>query len=329
MRLLRQLILALLLLVAGDAVAQGAPPAAPAAADERALLNYLQGDVTGRVSIPDPRAALLIQPEGRDFKDFWRGPMKWIGAIAILGMTAALVLFYVTRGRVRLAAGRSGQTLTRFNFFERFVHWLTAGSFIILALTGLNITFGRQLLLPLIGPDAFTVWSQWSKYAHNFGSFAFMAGVVLTFLIWIAHNIPNREDVAWFRAGGGFIGDHHPPAGRFNGGQKLIFWTVVLGGVAVSITGLILMFPFAYVTTIGGMQLAQILHGVIGLVMTGIIIAHIYIGSVGMEGAFEAMGSGQVDVNWAREHHAIWAEEELAKGRVSGVSSGARPVAGD
>jgi formate dehydrogenase subunit gamma len=326
--LLRLLLLAVALAFAGEALAQG-QPAAPNAADERALLNYLQGDVTGRVSIPDQRAALLIQPEGRDFKEFWRGPMKWIGAVAILGMIALLAVFYTTRGRIRMSKPRSGRTLTRFNFFERFVHWLTAGSFLVLAITGLNITFGRQLLLPIIGPDAFTAWSQWAKYAHNFGGFAFMAGVVLTFLIWVAHNIPNKGDVAWLKAGGGFVGNHHPPADRFNAGQKLIFWTVVLGGVAISVTGLILMFPFAYVTTIWGMQLSQILHGVIGLVMTAIIVAHIYIGSIGMEGAFEAMGSGQVDENWAREHHSIWAAKELAKGRVTEAPAGARAAAGD
>jgi formate dehydrogenase subunit gamma len=325
---LRLLLLALVVAFGADALAQG-QPAAPSAADERALFNYLQGDVAGRVSIPDQRAAVLIQPEGRDFKEFWRGPMIWVGAIAILGMLVLLAVFYAWRGRIRISKGRSGRTLTRFSFFERFVHWLTAGSFLVLALTGLNITFGRQLLLPVIGPDAFTAWSQWAKYAHNYGGFAFMAGVVLTFLIWVVHNVPNGRDIAWFKAGGGIVGSHHPPADRFNGGQKLVFWTVVLGGVAISVTGLILMFPFAYVTTIAGMQLSQILHGLIGLVMTGIILAHIYIGSLGMEGAFEAMGSGQVDENWAKEHHAIWAQKELAKGRVTEPPAGARAAAGD
>ena len=154
------------------------------------------------------------------------------------------MLFYLFRGMVRIEAGRSGRTIVRFNAFERFVHWMTAICFIILALSGLNITFGKDLLLPLIGPEAFTGWSQWAKYAHNYLSFPFTLGVVLIFLMWIAGNIPNRVDVEWLKEGGGIVGHDHPPAKRFNAGQKMIYWIVVLGGAAVAITGYLLMFPF-------------------------------------------------------------------------------------
>ena len=143
--------------------------------------------------------------------------------------------------------------IVRFNAFERFVHWMTATCFIVLALSGLNITFGKPLLLPLIGPEAFTAWSQWAKYAHNYLSFPFTLGVVLIFLMWIAGNIPNRVDVEWLKQGGGIVGDEHPPAYRFNAGQKMIYWIVVLGGAAVAVTGYLLMFPF-YGTDIAGMQ---------------------------------------------------------------------------
>ena len=200
----------------------------------------------------------------------------------------------------------------RFNTLERFVHWMTAACFIILAFSGLNITFGKSLLLPLIGPDAFTAYSQWAKYAHNYLSFPFTIGVFLIFLMWIAGNIPNRVDAEWLKRGGGIVGHDHPPAYRFNAGQKMIYWVVVIGGTAVAITGYFLMFPF-YATNMPGMQLAQIIHGVVSVLFIAAMLGHIYIGTIGMEGAFEAMGTGEVDVNWAREHHRLWLEQENAR----------------
>ena len=82
--------------------------------------------------------------------------LKWIGGIVILGMLAMLIVFYSWHGTMRIEDGRSGRTIVRFNAFERFVHWLTATSFVILAITGLNITFGRSLILPWLGPAAFS-----------------------------------------------------------------------------------------------------------------------------------------------------------------------------
>jgi formate dehydrogenase subunit gamma len=131
-------------------------------------------------------------------------------------------------------------------------------------------------------------------------------------VMWIKDNIPNRTDVVWFKEGGGIVGHEHPPAPRFNGGQKAIFWIVVLGGAAMAISGYVLMFPF-YGTNIANMQWAQISHGVIGVLFIAAIFGHIYIGTLGMEGAFEAMGNGEVDLNWAKEHHSLWVKEEMGK----------------
>jgi formate dehydrogenase subunit gamma len=274
--------------------------------------------IQGRVSIPDQRSSVLIQPAGRDWREFRTVALSWVGGIAILGMLAVLVIFYLSRGMVRLEGGRSGRTIVRFTTFERFVHWMTATCFIVLAISGLNITFGRSLLLPLIGHDAFSEWSQWAKYAHNYLSFPFTIGVVLIFLIWIAGNIPNKVDVDWMRRGGGIVGHDHPPAYRFNAGQKAIYWIVVVGGGLVAVTGYELMFPF-YLSGIEGMQLAQMVHATVALLFVAVMLAHIYIGTIGMEGAFEAMGSGTVDVNWAREHHSLWLEEENARPGTGGT----------
>jgi formate dehydrogenase subunit gamma len=312
--------LALIVAVAAPAFAQQRNPdnsVNPTASSVREdqLLNELNR-ISGRCTIPDQKACTIEQPAGRDWRHFHEVTLRWIGAISILGMLALLVIFYLVRGMVRLEAGRSGRVLVRFSTFERLVHWMTAACFILLAISGLNITFGRPLLLPLIGPDAFTAWSQWAKYAHNYLSFPFTLGVFAIFLMWIAWNIPNRVDVEWLKRGGGIVGHDHPPADRFNAGQKMIYWIVVLGGTAVAVSGYILMFPF-YGTNIADMQVAQIVHGVAALLFVAVMLAHIYIGTIGMEGAFEGMWDGTVDVNWAKEHHRVWLEKEIVEGHVT------------
>jgi formate dehydrogenase subunit gamma len=282
---------------------------------EQQLLEQMR-IISGRGTIPDVRSYNIVQPAGREWRRFHEITLHWVGAIAILGMLALLVLFYLIRGMVRIAGGRSGRTIVRFNMFERFVHWMTATCFIVLALTGLNITFGKELLMPLVGADAFASWSQWAKYAHNYLSFPFTIGVIVILLMWIAWNIPNRIDIEWLKEGGGIVGDKHPPAERFNAGQKGIYWIVVGGGAAVAVTGYLLMFPF-YVTNIAGMQAAQMVHATVAVLFIAVMIAHAYIGTIGMEGAFEAMWDGTVDVNWAKQHHSAWLEQEIASGHAT------------
>jgi formate dehydrogenase subunit gamma len=306
----------LLLVVGFSPVANAQAPSqvnpTASSVQEDKLLQELRR-VHGRITIPDAKASVLIQPAGQEWRQFHQVTLQWIGAIAILGMLLVLVIFYLWRGMVRIQSGRSGRTIVRFNGFERFIHWMTAACFIVLAISGLNITFGKSLLLPLMSPEAFTGWSQWLKYAHNYLSFPFTLGVIVIFLMWIGGNIPNRADGAWIREGGGlFDPDKHPPAYRFNAGQKLIYWIVVIGGAAVAITGYILMFPFYGDISVAGMQTAQVVHGVVAVLFVAVMLAHIYIGSIGMEGAFEAMGTGEVDVNWAKEHHRLWVEEEMS-----------------
>jgi len=278
------------------------------AVQEQQLLKELK-QVQGRVTIPDVKEGVLIQPAGRDWRHFDQVTLYWIGLIALIGMVVLLAIFYFVRGTIRIMRGRSGRTILRFDALERTVHWMTAASFIILAVSGLNITFGKSLLLPLIGASAFSALSEALKYAHNYLSFPFTLGVLFMLVMWLKDNIPDSTDVRWLKEGGGMVGDKHPPARRFNAGQKGVFWIVVLGGIAMAITGYLLMFPFYGGTDIASMQWSQILHGVIGVLFIAAILAHIYIGTLGMEGAFEAMGSGEVDVNWAKEHHSLWVEE--------------------
>ncbi len=271
--------------------------------------------IEGTIVIPEPRESVLIQPAGRAWRFFHEVLLHWIGAVVIVGAIALLAIVYLSIGRIRISAGRSGRKVRRFNAFERFSHWLTATSFVVLALTGLNITFGKYLLLPLLGPETFSRVSEAAKYVHNFVSFAFVAGLVLIVALWIKDNIPRKIDIVWLKEGGGFIGSKHPQAGRFNAGEKLVFWFALGGGAAVAVSGYLLLFPF-YVTNIAGMQLAQIVHSLIAVFFIAVILGHIYIGTLGMEGAFEAMGTGSVDLNWAKEHHGLWLGDEIAKGRM-------------
>jgi len=322
------LLAALLIGAAAPAMAQTAQRA-PSVAEEMEVQALLRGThIQGRISIPDEKAATLIQPEGREWRAFHNVTLAWVGGIAVLGMLAILTVFRLSKGRIPIDGGRSGRTILRFNVLERGNHWMVASTFIILALSGLNLTFGRHILLPIVGPEAFTAISQWGKYAHNFLAFPFTLGLVVMLLIWVKDNIPNARDIAWFKAGGGLIGNEHPDAGRFNGGQKMVFWITVLGGAVVAVSGYLLVFPFFF-TDMEGMQLSHIIHSLLSVLMIAAMLAHIYIGSVGMDGAFDAMGTGQVDMNWAKQHHGLWAQEELAKGRTAVQPPGAKASGAD
>lgn len=301
---------------AAPALAQqaGAPidPQADVVNEQTLLREFprIQGDINQL----DQRARVLIQPAGRTWDYFHQVVLRWIGAIAIIGTLAVLAAAYFFVGRLRIAAGRSGRKILRFKPFERLAHWLTAISFVVLGITGLNITFGKALLLPLIGPDAFSAFSQYAKYTHNFVSFAFVLGLAVIVAIFIKDNIPDKTDLEWFKQGGGFVKSKHAPARRFNAGEKLVFWGALGAGVLVAVSGYLLLFPF-YVTNIFGMQIAQGLHAVIAMLFIALILGHIYIGTLGMEGAFEAMWTGEVDYSWAKEHHDLWLAQ-LTKDRI-------------
>jgi formate dehydrogenase subunit gamma len=305
----------LMLAVSAPALAQklgpdGAPNPTASVTRERDLFKQVPR-VEGRIDIPDTKASVLIQPAGRTWDYFHEVLLHWGGAIAILGMIAVLGAAYLIMGRLRITAGRSGQKIVRFKAFERFSHWLTAVSFVILGLTGLNITFGKILLLPVIGPDAFSSVSEAAKYTHNFTSFSFVAGLVLIIVIFFKDNIPEKVDLDWLKQGGGFIKNRHAPAGRFNPGEKAVYWLSLIAGVVVSVSGFVLLFPF-FGTDIADMQIAQGVHAIVAVLFVALILGHIYIGTLGMEGAFEAMGTGEVDLNWAKEHHDVWLARKLA-----------------
>jgi formate dehydrogenase subunit gamma len=336
--------------LAGISAGAHAQQAAPAEAGKSDVWRSIRQGEQGYVSIPDKKAGVLVQSEGENWRAFRNGPLSTWGVWGMVGILGLLALFFIVRGRIRIEHGPSGRLIERFNGLERFSHWLTAVSFIVLGLTGLNILYGRYVLLPVIGPDAFSVISLAGKYMHNYIAFAFMLGLVLILVLWIKDNIPSRLDLTWFAQGGGIFSKHkHPPAKKFNAGQKIIFWAVVLGGFSVSLSGIALMFPFEFaffgktfaalnifgfglpenLTMMQEMQLSQLWHAIVALVLLILIIAHIYIGTIGMEGAFDAMGSGMVDENWAKEHHSLWVEEVKEEERKARLGGRGAPAPGD
>ena len=298
------------------------------------LWRFVRTGNAGSTQMKGELSAVMIQSEGDNWRAFRNGPLSVYGAFGLLGIIGLLFVFYMVRGRIRIDAGPSDDRILRFGTIDRFAHWLMSGSFVVLGITGLNLLYGRYVLLPIIGKDAFATITTFGKYAHNYLSFAFMIGLGLAFVLWVRHNIPTKLDLKWLAMGGGiFKKGVHPPARKFNAGQKIIFWAVMIGGLSVSLSGIALMFPFqtsmfadtfSLLNSVGfslptdftamqEQQMNQLWHGLVSLGLMTMIVAHIYIGSVGMEGALDAMNSGMVDRNWAKEHHNLWVEEEDQK----------------
>lgn len=270
----------------------------------------------GSSSLPGRTMQVFEQPQGRLWRNARNDQVAYGGGFYIFGVTALLAFFLAIRGRVEVKEGFSGRTVQRFNVLERSNHWMTATSFVLLALTGIVILYGKSIIRPWLGADIFDDLAEGSAWLHIALLVPFALGVLMMILMWVWQNIITGLDLVWLRKGGGMLTKESepPPTPRFNAGQKIIFWLVVIGGFTLIGTGLVLMFPFL-LFGYDGMLLAQGLHAIAGLAMIGVIIGHIYIGTVGMEGAFDAMWSGRVDTNWAKEHHSIWYEKLVRQGK--------------
>jgi len=250
----------------------------------------------------------LIQGSGQNWRQLRNGPIATYGSW-LLGFTVAvLALFYLWRGKVELNHPRTGNTIERWNAKERRLHWVTAVLFIILAITGLSLLYGRAVLIPLFGHHGFAAYADIAKLAHNILGPVFMVALVSMFFHWFKQNGFNRIDLQWFKDFGGMIGDKHPSAERLNGGEKVWFWSLILIGLTISLTGLVLDFPnFDQQREL--IQISHLIHVVTALVLIAFTFGHVYIGSVGTEGALEGMVSGQVDTAWAKQHHDLWLKQ--------------------
>jgi formate dehydrogenase subunit gamma len=263
-----------------------------------------------------PEQDLILQRGGNTWRNLHNGPMASLAGTLLLVVPLLIFGFYRAVGPQTVDQPESGRKIQRFSAWDRLVHWATAITFLILAATGLIIFFGRQVLLPWMGHDVFSWLAIISKYVHNFVGPLFIACSIAMFVTFLRKNFFRRWDWNWIKKGGGMLSHEHVPAGYFNAGEKAWFWGgVTLLGLVVSITGLMLNFPYFYGAgmNIGLtrylLQVANVLHVVGATLYIVGSMGHIYIGTWGTPGAYHAMRHGTVDEEWAKAHHAIWYDE--------------------
>ena len=275
----------------------------------------------------------LISGSAQNWRQIRNRVIAVYGGWILFGLIVVMLHFYAIRGKIKLEDGRSGARILRWTAWERFVHWTTAASFLVLAVTGLSLLFGRSILIPIMGPEGFAAWAAVAMYLHELvGPWIFTPAVAILLSMWLVHNLPERGDLEWWLKGGGIIGKSHPSSGRVNSGEKLWFWFIATVGVACIVTGVILAFPLEWEQTRSTMQLSSVIHGVAALLWIGFWMGHAYIGTVGTEGALEGMTTGYVDANWAKQHHDRWYEEvadtaEPAAEKPAGDATGAPTTA--
>lgn len=281
------------------------------------VLSLLRADeeTIGVSSLPYPGANIFERPFAREWRTGLADIVTHIGAIAMLGVLFLLSSFMALRGRIPITRGRSGETVRRFGLVERVVHWIVGVSFIWLAITGIVLGFGVSLLLPILGGYALGQVGWVAAWSHIAMGLPFALGTLAMIPLWIRYNMPGKQDLEFLAAGGGFWkeGSKHPSAHKFNAGQKIVFWSATIGGLLLVLTGVGLMFP-GYVPSVPFLGWTMLIHALVGVLMIALFFGHIYIGSVGMQGGFDAMWSGEVDANWAAEHHDLWFEELKGRG---------------
>jgi formate dehydrogenase subunit gamma len=286
----------------------------------------------GQSSLPKreaPEAGNLIQgqvqyPGSRmtNAGEAWRQTRNTIiipyGGALIFITLLAVGLFYWRKGPISLHGEESGKSIVRFTYFERAAHWANAIAFCTLAISGLVMAFGKFFIQPVIGNALFGWITYLLKNAHNFAGPLFAVSLVVVFCVFVRDNMPSKADMAWLLKGGGLFSGAHVPSHRFNAGEKIVFWGGVffLGAIVVG-SGLVLdkLIPnLEYLRAT--MQVSHMIHAVAALLMMAMFIGHIYLGTVGMKGAYKAMKTGKVDETWAKEHHEIW-YDDIKSGKIA------------
>lgn len=266
----------------------------------------------GRTQDKGREAGQLINVKGEEWR-MWRN--QWVtpaGGYAIGGTLAVLAIFYLLVGQKKLDHPRTGNLIERWNRLDRANHWTVAVLFIILAISGLSILYGKFFLKAAMGDSLWASYMTLCKLAHNYLGPIFVVFLLFMIVRWIKHNFFNRTDIIWFLKGGGIIGNAHPSAGYLNGGEKVWFWLITIVGIVVCASGLVMDFQ-NFGQARETMQIANLLHAVGSLILIVGSFGHIYIGTVGTEGALEGMKTGYVDETWAKQHHDLWYEEVKAK----------------
>jgi formate dehydrogenase subunit gamma len=265
------------------------------------------GAVTGTTQVKSPGAEVLVNVSGQGWREYRMQELIPRAGAAIFVMLAVIAVFRLLRGRIMLAEGRSGMRLLRFTTNQRIAHWSTAILFVTLALTGLTLLLGRNLLIPLFGAQGFGTIAAGAKFLHDYLGPLFMVALTWLFVLFVRDNLPSpRIDLQWVLKGGGMFG-RHAHSGRYNAGEKAWFWLAAIVGLAVIISGLVLDFPI-FGQTRETMGFYHWVHSVSAIVLIVVSFGHIYMGTAALEATFEVMQTGYCDTNWAREHHDLWYE---------------------
>ncbi len=283
------------------------------------------GTQPGVTSLPGAEMGVLVQSftryPGSQYTtagEAWRQVRnQWIipyGGSLLVIVLGAIRIFYWRKGALGGHVPDTGRKIERFTPFERSAHWANAIAFVTLAISGVVLAFGKFFLLPVMGATLFGWLSYALKNVHNFVGPLFAVSLVVVFITFVRDNLPAKGDWNWLRRGGGLLGGHEVPSHRFNAGEKLLFWGGVFGlGLLVVASGLVLnLLVPGLGQTRGQMQVAHMVHAVASLLMMAMFIGHIYIGSIGMKGAYSSMRTGYVDEGWAKEHHEWWYDDVKA-----------------
>ncbi|HTP62092.1 MAG TPA: formate dehydrogenase subunit gamma [Burkholderiales bacterium] len=348
-----RLILALALAAPVAAQAQPAQsPAAPVAADpakdqQQRSINQpgnnapvwreVRSGQPNYTSIPGREVGVLVQPQarfpgqgsmttaGEAWRNFRNGPITFYGGWLVLLACAAIATIYFTLGPIKLHDKPSGRTIERFTLAERWAHWTTAISFCVLGVSGLIILFGKYVLLPVIGYTLFAWLTSLAKNLHNFVAPLFIVSLLVFIVMYVKDNLPEKGDFAWLANGWKMFRGEHMPSGRFNAGEKAWFWGgVVALSLVICTSGLVLLFP-NFEQLRATMQQASVVHSIAALLVIAAAIGHIYMGTIGMEGAYQNMRDGVADETWAKEHHELWYND--VKSGKPAAKSGAGPQA--
>lgn len=275
-------------------------------------------ELDSRTQVQGVDSAQFINVSGDEWRHYRMDQLIPISAWVLGGMVVAVLLFWFIRGQIPIAAGRSGESILRFTLSQRTVHWFVAITFVLLGLTGLVLLYGRFVLIPILGGDGFGATANLAKTIHDYVGPAFGLGLLAMIATFIKGNFPSlKTDLLWIIKGGGIIGNGHPSAGRYNAGEKIWFWIVVFGGLAVVASGLVLDFP-VIAALVGesreNKEFFHVIHSISAVALLAAACGHIYMGTVAMEGAAETMRTGYADTNWAKEHHDLWYEEMMEEG---------------
>ncbi|MDT8408475.1 MAG: formate dehydrogenase subunit gamma [Wenzhouxiangellaceae bacterium] len=268
--------------------------------------------VEGYSAVKSPGANVLISNTGERFRQLRNGPVSVIGPWVMALILLAIGLILVITGGTDVEKPLTGKRVPRWTFFDRFLHWLVAILFFVLAITGLSLLFGRAALIPLLGPEGFSAWASLAKIIHNYSGPLFVVGIVLMVISWLKYNLPTKVDFQWFYKGG--LTGGHAPAGRMNGGEKAWFWFIATAGIVVCVTGVILVLPNLFEGR-GLSSTSLLLHSSLAILWIGITFGHIYMATAGAKGSLEGMVKGDVSSEWAEQHHDLWYEEMKREGR--------------